>query len=95
MPCLRLIHFPEIRWRHTHNRLKHPVKMRDVGESCIPADFRDILIRFHEHPLGVHNPCDVHILDDGAVGIPLEFPAQVVGAYIGHLGQLVYGYVSW
>ena len=62
--------------------------MRDVGESCIPADFRDILIRFHEHPLGVHNPCDVHLLDDGAVGIPLEFPAQVVGAYIGHLGQL-------
>ena len=67
--------------------------MSDVGESRVPADFRDIFIGLHKHPLGIHDPCNIHILDNGAVGIPLELPAQVVGTHIGHLGQLVYGYV--
>ena len=83
MSGLRFIYFSEIRRGHAHDRLKHPVKVSDVGESGITADFRYILICFHEHPLGIHHPCDVHILDDGAVGIPLELPAQVVGTYIG------------
>jgi len=73
---------------HAGHHLKDPVKMGDVGKAGLFADLGNILVRLHKFSLGVHDPGDIVILDDSAVGIVLEFPAQVVRADVELSGQL-------
>ena len=54
--------------------------MSQIGKSRLPADLGNISICLHKHPLGVHDPGHIDILDYRAVGIGFKFPAQVKGA---------------
>ena len=74
---------------HAGDRLEHAIKMRQIGKSSFLADLRNVLVRLHEFALGIHDPGYIYIMDQGAVGVFLKFPAQIIRAYIKHLGKHV------
>ncbi len=38
---------------HPRDGLEYPVEMCGIGKSCLPADFRNIVVCFHEFSLGI------------------------------------------
>ena len=73
---------------HPRHRFKHPVEMGQAGKSSFPADLGDVQIRFHKFALGIHNTCDIQILDHSTIHMPLKFTAQVIRADIKCFCQL-------
>lgn len=62
--------------------------MSQVGKASLLADLSNILVCFHEFPLRVHNPRNINILNNRAVGIAFKFPAKIIGAYVKMPGEL-------
>lgn len=74
-------------WRHPGYGFEYAVKMCQIGKACLITDLRDVFICFHEFSLSIHDPGGIHILDYRAVGMTLEFPAQIIRADIESASQ--------
>ena len=61
--------------------------MREVGETGQGRNSCDVLIGFHENPLGVHDAGALQVFDDGAVGIFPELSAQIVFTHAETFGK--------
>ena len=81
-----LMGLPVSGWCHSGYGFEYTIKVRQIGKAALITDFRDILIGLHEFSLSIHDPGDIHILDYRAVGMALEFPAQIIGTDIESAG---------